>query len=122
MDRIKKTIEALDDIREILVEANIDSSPDPQALLETTKILEFFDTAFHEILRVDRGLLEAGLLGNRELRGRVLKNIKDAILGWEKGSISDSYQKSERTLGSFREYFESTPDPEPDECPDEFDK
>ena len=41
MDRIKKTIEALDDIREILVEANIDSSPDPQALLETTKILEY---------------------------------------------------------------------------------
>ena len=105
-----------------------------QAREETTKILEFLDTAFGSLVKLNRGLLEAGLMESQSFRNRVLSDIGDAIFEWEKGSkpmksiskrpgVKEDTERAEKTLSSFREYFENIQvDDEDAENPDEFDK
>lgn len=123
-------------------EINTELVPDPQdpnAIEETTKVLDFINTALHGILTIDCGLLETGLLKNQELRKRVISDIDSAVAKWgnmDKARFSlmksnykspennrEDIETAERTLGSFLDYFENIENDDDDaENPDEFDK
>lgn len=123
-------------------EINKEPTPDPQdpnAIEEVDMVIRFIDTAFGGLLRIDRGLLEAGLMENQKLRRRVIADIDNAVAEWKKVdessfSLMKSIHKSsrnskedietaERTLGSFLDYFENIENDDDDaENPDEFDK
>lgn len=123
-------------------EINKEPTPDPQdpnAIEEVDMVIRFIDTAFGGLLRIDRGLLEAGLMENQKLRRRVIADIDNAVAGWKNVdessfSLMKSIHKSqennkedietaERTLGSFLDYFENIENDDDDaENPDEFDK